>query len=188
MEHIAKKLLNNINNFFYILFKVTQLIEDKYCIFTLPFRNRLVVKSIACNNHNPFIRKRAFEELGVIVGEGTYFNPGIRIVNDYPEDKLLVLGKNVALAPGVILVCNSAPAPFSKLRENLYVKSKLICAKGIYIDDDSWIGAGAIILPGVRIGKGAIIGSGAIVTKDIPEYSIATGNPAKVNKFIQSPA
>lgn len=51
-----------------------------------------------------------------------------------------------------------------------------------YIGDDSFVGIGAIILPGVRIGKEVIIGAGSVVTKDIPDHCIAVGNPAKVIK------
>ena len=52
--------------------------------------------------------------------------------------------------------------------------------KDIIIEDDVWIGTSAIILKGVTISRGSIIGAGSIVTKDIPEYSIAIGSPAKV--------
>jgi acetyltransferase-like isoleucine patch superfamily enzyme len=52
----------------------------------------------------------------------------------------------------------------------------------IVIEDDVWIGAHAIILPGVRIGKGSIIGAGSVVTSNIPEMVVAAGNPAKVVK------
>jgi len=53
----------------------------------------------------------------------------------------------------------------------------------IKIDDYAWIGHGVIVLPGVRIGCHAIIGAGAVVTKDIPDYAIAVGNPARVKKY-----
>lgn len=53
----------------------------------------------------------------------------------------------------------------------------------IIIEDDVWIGAGSIILAGVHIGKGVIIGAGSVVNKDIPDYAIAVGVPAKVVKF-----
>lgn len=53
----------------------------------------------------------------------------------------------------------------------------------VEIGDDAWIGVSAIILPGVRIGKGAVVGAGAVVTKNIPDYGIAIGVPAKVIKY-----
>ena len=54
--------------------------------------------------------------------------------------------------------------------------------KPVTIGDDAWIGANCIILPGVTIGEGAVVGAGSIVTKDIPAFSIAVGNPAKIIK------
>lgn len=56
-------------------------------------------------------------------------------------------------------------------------------AKEVIIDDDVWIGLGAIIMPGVKIGKGAVIGAGSVVTKDIPAYAIVYGIPAKIIKY-----
>lgn len=53
----------------------------------------------------------------------------------------------------------------------------------VTICDDVWIGARVIILPGVTIGTGSIIGAGAIVTKDVPEYAVVAGTPAKVIKY-----
>jgi len=50
------------------------------------------------------------------------------------------------------------------------------------IGHDTWIGHGAIIMPGVTVGNGAVIGSGAVVTKDVPDYAIAVGVPAKIIK------
>ncbi len=52
--------------------------------------------------------------------------------------------------------------------------------KPVIIEDNVWIGCRAIILKGVHIGKNAVVGAGAIVTKDVPEYAIVGGNPAKV--------
>lgn len=53
----------------------------------------------------------------------------------------------------------------------------------ICIEDDVWIGANAVILGGVRIGKGAVVGAGAVVTKDVPPMAIVAGVPAKVKKY-----
>ncbi len=55
-----------------------------------------------------------------------------------------------------------------------------ITAEGIVIEDDVWIGAGAIILDGVRVGKGSVIGAGSVVTEDLLPYSVAAGSPTKV--------
>jgi acetyltransferase-like isoleucine patch superfamily enzyme len=53
----------------------------------------------------------------------------------------------------------------------------------VVIEDDVWIGARAVILRGVKVGRGAIIAAGAVVTKSVPQYSIVAGNPAKLVKF-----
>ena len=53
----------------------------------------------------------------------------------------------------------------------------------IIIEDDVWIGGHTIFLPGVHIGKGSIIGAGAVVTKDVPEFAIVGGNPAKIIRY-----
>ena len=50
------------------------------------------------------------------------------------------------------------------------------------IEDDVWIGRRVIIMGGVRVGKGAVIGAGAVVTKDVPPYCVAAGNPAVIKK------
>jgi acetyltransferase-like isoleucine patch superfamily enzyme len=54
--------------------------------------------------------------------------------------------------------------------------------KGIIIEDDVWLGAGVIVLDGNKIGLGSVVGAGSVVTKDIPEHSVAAGVPAKVLK------
>lgn len=59
-----------------------------------------------------------------------------------------------------------------------------ITAQGIAIEDDAWIGAGAIILDGVRVGRGAVVGAGAVVTRDVPPHAVVAGNPARVVKKI----
>ena len=63
----------------------------------------------------------------------------------------------------------------------LFFKTK---ALPIVVEDNAWIGGGSIILAGVTIGKGSVIGAGSVVTKSIPENSLAVGNPCKVNRRI----
>lgn len=50
----------------------------------------------------------------------------------------------------------------------------------VVIGDGAWIGARVILLPGVRVGPGAVVGAGSVVTRDVPEYSVVAGNPARI--------
>jgi acetyltransferase-like isoleucine patch superfamily enzyme len=54
--------------------------------------------------------------------------------------------------------------------------------EGVTIEENAWIGSNCVILPGVRIGKNSVIGAGSVVTKDIPPFSVAVGNPARAIK------
>ena len=95
----------------------------------------------------------------------------------------LVIGKviikeYVAISPNCVIVgSNHVFKDPNKLINDQGVKSK-----GIYIDDDVWIGANSTVLDGVVIGKGSIIGAGSVVSKSIPPYSVAFGNPCIVVK------
>jgi acetyltransferase-like isoleucine patch superfamily enzyme len=86
----------------------------------------------------------------------------------------ITIGDNVLLSPEVHIYAQNHGIK----------KDQLICKqsqprKGIIIKDDVWIGAKSIILDGVTIGKGAVIGAGSVVTKNVPDYEIWAGNPAK---------
>lgn len=86
------------------------------------------------------------------------------------------IGENVGVAPGVKILTS-----FHKEegREKPILFSEIEFAE-VVIERDADIGIGAIILPGVRIGRGAQIGAGAVVTRDVPAYSVAAGNPARI--------
>lgn len=58
-------------------------------------------------------------------------------------------------------------------------------AKPIVIEDNVWLGGGAILLPGVRIGRNAVVGAGAVVSRDVPPDTVAAGNPARVIREIE---
>jgi virginiamycin A acetyltransferase len=105
----------------------------------------------------------------------------------------LIIGRFVAIAAGVQFMMNGAnhalagfsTYPFQPLGfagESDFTKDGLMPKGDTVIGNDVWIGRDAIVMPGVRIGDGAIVGTGAVVTKDVPAYAVAAGNPAKVMK------
>ena len=94
------------------------------------------------------------------------------------DPNTIEIGDNVLIAPNVIICTASHPLDY-RLRDQ-----GLEYALPIRIGNSVWIGAGAIILPGVTIGDHAVIGAGAIVNRDIPANCVAVGNPARVIRTI----
>jgi maltose O-acetyltransferase len=90
------------------------------------------------------------------------------------------IGKDVMMGPDVVFLSGSHRFDDVSIPMRLqgYIK---YCE--IEIGDDVWIGTRAIIMPAIKIGKGAIIGAGSIITKDVPDYAIVAGNPAKIIRF-----
>lgn len=88
---------------------------------------------------------------------------------------LIKIGNNVTMAPNVHVLCHDASA------KNYLGYSKIAM---VTISDNVFIGAGTIILPGVKIGNNVIIGAGSVVTHDIPDNSVVAGNPAKAIRTV----
>ena len=106
------------------------------------------------------------------VGEGTIMRGqgGIQI------------GDNVLFGPGaqVLAVNHVFTDP------NRPIMDQGITAEGIVIEDNCWIGAGALVLDGVTIGRGATVGAGSVVTHSVPAYSLAVGSPARVIRDLRA--
>lgn len=146
-------------------------------ISSMPIR---LIKLIANYYPDARIRKLYFEKLGVYMGEGTYANLGMKIViGELKEKYMLYIGNNVSIAPNVTFVIESSPNNSKKLSNFDYIKNKLIKNEKIVIEDEVWIGANVTILPGIKIGKFSIIGAGSVVTKNVEQYSIYAGVPAR---------
>ena len=88
----------------------------------------------------------------------------------------------IQIGCGVQIAPNCAFSPYDRgIASGTALKEQPLQNKGgIIIDDDAWIGHGAIVLDGVRIGKGSVIGSGTVVDRDIPDGVIAVGVPARI--------
>ncbi len=134
----------------------------------------------------------------VTVGRHTY---GVKKRTVFSERSLnqppVTIGNFCSIAAGVVILANAdhpthLPSIFP-FRSAMYPKDRRpgkdspnpdVVSRGpVNIGHDVWIGANAIVLSGVSIGTGSVIGAGAVVTKDVPPYAIAVGNPARVVRY-----
>ncbi len=91
----------------------------------------------------------------------------------FMDSNIIRIGDYVMVGPNVVIVTpNHSKGPSERRRTGTI-------SHPVVIEDDAWIGAGAIILPGVTIGAGAIVGAGSVVTKDVPAGVTVAGNPAR---------
>ena len=97
----------------------------------------------------------------------------------------LSIGDDVMMAPNVTIVTQNHKISDLEIPMRLQTAPKM----KVTIEDDVWIGTNAVIMPGVTVGKGSVIGAyamvgaGAVVTKDVPQYAIVGGIPAKIIKY-----
>jgi len=116
------------------------------------------------------------------IGEKTVINIGINLYSN--EEYVVKIGSRCAIAANVSFITESGPN-MSILKDISIVKERYIKKGKILIEDDVWIGDGAVIFPGVRIGRGAIIGAKSIVTKDIESFTVVKGQPAKFSRGLE---
>ena len=107
---------------------------------------------------------------GILLGEDTFINCGCVML----DGAYIHIGKNVKIGPHCQFYTPSHPKDFVERREPKETSYP------ISIGDDTWLGGGVVVCPGVKIGARCIIGAGAVVVHDIPDDSIAVGNPAQV--------
>jgi acetyltransferase-like isoleucine patch superfamily enzyme len=103
-------------------------------------------------------------------------DPHVTIEPLYPE--LVEIEDDVFITSGVTIVAHMTPTPL--LREVMGG----VRFERVRIERGAYIGVNATILPGVTVGEGAVVGAGSVVTKDVPPYCVAAGNPARVIKRI----
>ena len=108
----------------------------------------------------------------VIIGDNTFI--GLNNVLIGP----VRIGNNVIFAQNI--VASGLNHGYQDI--NLPISQQKVTVADIIVEDDCWIGANAVITAGVRIGKHSVIAAGAVVTKDVPEYSVAGGNPSRILK------
>jgi len=135
------------------------------------------------------------EEGFIKIGDGTFINAGTRLISR----SSITIGKNVTIAWGCVVYDHDSHSlnyldRIQDIRQQLmdWPSGNVIAnkswesvnSKPIRIEDYAWLGFDVVILKGVTVGEGAIVGARSVVTKDIPAWSVAVGNPARVIKYL----
>lgn len=127
------------------------------------------------------IRAKFWRIIGCNMGKSVFIGHSVTL--DYGNAHLIYVGTNVSITDNCILLCHRKNISNYRVGDNSadlpFLLDKIIIADGVNI------GKGSIIMPGVEIGEGSVIGAGSVVTKNIPAWCIAAGNPAKVIKKIE---
>ena len=135
-----------------------------------------IVKELLGKSENAFINPPFYCDYGshIEVGKNFFANYNCTII----DVAKVTIGDNCQMAPNVAIYTAGHPLhPVS--RNSLYEYGI-----SVTIGDNVWIGGNTVILPGVHIGSNTVIGAGSVVTKDIPDWVVAAGNPCRVIKKI----
>lgn len=108
------------------------------------------------------------------LGNNVYVNFNLTVVDDAD----VFIGDDVMIAPNVTIATAGHPVEAELRRQGLQFNHSVHIGNGV------WIGAGAVILPGVTVGDNTTIGAGSVVTRDIPANVVAYGNPCRVQRRI----
>lgn len=140
-------------------------------------RDEILRRVFAKVGKNCYVEPPIYANWGnhVYVGNNFYANFSLTLVDDAD----IFIGDDVLIAPNVVIATGAHPID-PDLRQKAYQYNL-----PVHIGNRVWIGAGAIILPGVTIGDDSVIGAGSVVTKDIPRGVVAVGNPCRVMRKIE---
>ena len=110
----------------------------------------------------------------VHLGHTVYANFNLTLVDDVD----IVIGDRVMFAPNVTITTTGHPVHPELRRDGSQFSAP------VHIEDDVWIGSGAVILPGITVGAGSIVGAGSVVTANVPAGVVVAGSPARVIRTI----
>lgn len=150
------------------LFRYNQLAPSQQAEKTALLKEMFAEIGEGCYIETPFYSN--FGGRNVHFGKDIYANFNLTLV----DDTHIYVGDNTMFGPGVTVATAGHPIQPELRRRGMQYNAP------VHIGSNCWIGAGAIILPGVTIGDNTVIGAGSVVTKDIPANVVAVGNPCRV--------
>ena len=154
------------------LFRYNQLLPSQQAEKTALLKEMFAQIGEGCYIETPFHSN--FGGRHVHFGKNVYANFDLTLVDDTD----IYVGDYTMIGPGVTIATAGHPIQPELRRKGMQYNIP------VHIGKNCWIGAGAIILPGVTIGDNSVIGAGSVVTKDIPANVVAVGNPCRVLRFI----
>ncbi|WP_439474437.1 acyltransferase [Algoriphagus formosus] len=164
--------------FFRKLRKFPKYIFIQFRLLILWWLFKIAKNWVILNRIHVSLRSRIWKYTGCNIGQ--HVSIGYDVYYDVTNAALITIEDNVWITSRCLLLCHKRDLSNYRIGDDInkmpYILDKILIKKGAHI------GMGTIVMPGVTIGEGAIIGAGSVVVKDIPPWTIAVGNPAKVIK------
>lgn len=139
--------------------------------------HRCLGKNVLLNKEVSFVDFR-----NGFIDDYTYIN-GARIYDEVYIGKFCSMGFGIMIGPGEHFYNHLSTFPIKNRVLNIADPNEFKEKAKTYIGNDVWVGSNAVVLQGVKIGDGAIVAAGAVVTKDVPNYAIVGGLPARIIKY-----
>lgn len=178
---MLREIYNNVRKIYY---KIKYKVKNNTIIHTKYISRNVTIGKYCRISKNTYIGRNTE------IGDFTYFNTGPSFISVGSNTKI---GKFCSIGPGVyigignhkmnLLTTHPITSDFTyKKIVNVNEKNRKIIPE-TKIGNDVWIGANAVIIEGVKIGNGVVIAAGAVVTKDVEDYAVVGGIPAKILKY-----
>ncbi|HSF81628.1 MAG TPA: sugar O-acetyltransferase [Anaerolineales bacterium] len=157
--------------------KIKKLLRHYNLAETLPERQTILQQMLGQFGQNSIIEPPFYCVYGqnIYIGEHVFLNVLCTIL-DCNE---VHIGQHVMIGPSVQIYTAAHLLQAEARNQGWEV------AKPVVVEDNVWLGGGAILLPGVRIGRNAVVGAGAVVSRDVPANTVVAGNPARVIRELE---
>jgi acetyltransferase-like isoleucine patch superfamily enzyme len=134
------------------------------------WREVAIEKDVGLDDGVVLLCSGTFRREKILIRSGTYLNRYTMVDAHHQVE----IGRNCMIGPHCYITDGN-----HGMKMSLPIKKQPMTAAPVVIEDDVWLGAGVIVLKGVRIGRGAVIGAGSVVTRNIEPFMIAVGTPAR---------